>query len=208
MEDVAPIVMPCDHCGKVTAFKVHCKYNRDYTVDYVALDKAVWYLLECRRCGGPTLVERRTTQDFPPDEDPVTTTFILYPAKTELINLPEAVEKEYKGALKYQKSDPNACAVYVGRALDSLCRHENVPGKRLVEKLQNLITAKNLPAQLGTMADHLRELRNIGAHADGDDEVTMKDAPIMLDFLEAILEYLYVAPAKIAAVQDRLKKTP
>ncbi len=58
------------------------------------------------------------------------------------------------------------------------------------------------------MAHQIRQIRNLGAHADEDDEVTGADVPIMLDFLEAILEYLYVAPAKIAAVQVRLKKTP
>lgn len=47
----------------------------------------------------------------------------------------------------------------------------------------------------------------MGAH-DAEDTVTEEDVPIILDFLEAILEYLYVAPAKIAAVQARQKKPP
>ena len=38
------------------------------------------------------------------------------------------------------------------------------------------------------------------------DDVTEEDVPIILDFLEAILEYLYVAPAKVAALQVRLTK--
>lgn len=58
------------------------------------------------------------------------------------------------------------------------------------------------------MTHQIRQIRNLGAHADeDDDEVTEADAPLMLDFLTAILEYLYVAPAKIAAVQSRLNKT-
>jgi hypothetical protein len=46
----------------------------------------------------------------------------------------------------------------------------------------------------------VKELRNLGAH-DAEDEITEADVPIILDFLEAILEYLYVAPARVAAVQ-------
>ena len=46
----------------------------------------------------------------------------------------------------------------------------------------------------------VEELRNLGAH-DAEDEITEADVPIILDFLEAILEYLYVAPARVAAVQ-------
>jgi hypothetical protein len=54
------------------------------------------------------------------------------------------------------------------------------------------------------MAQQLRLIRNLGAHNAGD-EVTEEDVPIILDFLEAILEYLYVAPAKIEVVRQRLK---
>jgi hypothetical protein len=55
------------------------------------------------------------------------------------------------------------------------------------------------------MALHLKELRNLGAH-DAEDEVTQEDVPIIVDFLKAILEYLYIAPAKIEAVRARLNK--
>jgi uncharacterized protein DUF4145 len=134
---------------------------------------------------------------------------VLYPVpRAHLDNVPAAIEKEYRSARKYQNSDPNACAVYIGRTLDKICQHEKVKGNRLIDKLDNLIKEKNLPEQLGTMAHQIRQIRNLGAHANEEDEVTEADAPIMLDFLEAILEYLYVAPAKIFAVQARLKKTP
>ena len=43
----------------------------------------------------------------------------------------------------------------------------------------------------------------MGAHAVAD-EVRKEDVPIILEFIEAILEYLYVAPAKVAKVQVRL----
>ena len=62
-----------------------------------------------------------------------------------------------------------------------------------------------IPKTLTEMANQLKQLRNLGAH-DAEDEVTEEDVPIILDFLEVILEYLYVAPAKIAAVQARLNR--
>ena len=74
----------------------------------------------------------------------------------------------------------------------------------LAERLKNLANSGRIPQTLAEMAQQLRLLRNLGAH---DDEVTEEDVPIILDFLEAILEYLYVAPAKIAAVQARLDRT-
>jgi hypothetical protein len=41
-----------------------------------------------------------------------------------------------------------------------------------------------------------------------EEKVTEEDVTAMLDFVEAILEYLYVAPAKVAAVKASLSKTP
>jgi hypothetical protein len=54
------------------------------------------------------------------------------------------------------------------------------------------------------MASQLKQLRNLGAHA-GRDTVTEEDVPIMLDFVEAILEYLSVASAKLAIVRARFE---
>jgi hypothetical protein len=56
-------------------------------------------------------------------------------------------------------------------------------------------------------AHQLRKIRNFGAH-NAEYDLTEEDVPVILDFIEVILEYLYIAPAKIAAVQARLKKTP
>lgn len=56
------------------------------------------------------------------------------------------------------------------------------------------------------MAQKLREIRNLGAHASPSDEVKPADVPVIFDFADAIIEYLYRAPAKIAAVESRLAK--
>jgi hypothetical protein len=103
--------------------------------------------------------------------------------------------------------EPNAFAVMVGRTLETACNHENAQGRDLTTKLNHLASTGRIPKTLADMAHQLRQIRNLGAH-DAEDEVTEADVPIIQDFLEAILEFLYVAPAKIAAVQARLKKTP
>jgi hypothetical protein len=132
---------------------------------------------------------------------------ILYPVeKAPLTNLPETIGKRYKAALKAKNIEPSVCAVMIGRTLEAICNYENAPGKTLSEKLNNLVRLDRIPKTLAEMAHQLRQIRNLGAH-DAEDEVTEEDVPISLDFLEAILEYLYVAPAKIAAVQARLKST-
>jgi hypothetical protein len=43
----------------------------------------------------------------------------------------------------------------------------------------------------------------MGAHLT-EEEIFPEDVPVIIDFVEAILEYLYVAPAKICAMQEHL----
>ena len=135
-------------------------------------------------------------------------TDILYPSlKTPLSNLPPLVERRYQAALKVRNIAPSACALLVGRTLEAVCNHEKAVGRTLADKMNNLLTSNRIPKTLAEMAGQLRQIRNLGAH-DAQDEVIEEDVPIILDFVEAILEYLYVAPAKIAAVKARLKQTP
>ena len=131
----------------------------------------------------------------------------MYPGKTPLTGLPEKVEKRYLSALKVQDIDPSAFAIMIGRTLEAVCNHEQVPGNNLKQKIDNLIQSDRIPKPLSEMADQLRQIGNLGAH-DTEDDVTKEDVPIIRDFVDALLEYLYLAPAKIAAVQARLKKTP
>jgi len=62
---------------------------------------------------------------------------------------------------------------------------------------------RETPGRLAEMAQGLRLLRNIGAHADLG-EIVQSDVPILIDFCEAILEYIYRAPARITILQKRL----
>jgi hypothetical protein len=91
--------------------------------------------------------------------------------------------------------------------LEVVCLQEGATGKNLVERLTVLADSGRIPGPLAHMAQQLRQIRNLGAHA-ATDEVRAADVPVILEFGEAILEYLYRAPAKVAAVSDRLKAKP
>lgn len=214
--------MQCGHCGKLVVFEVRGEYaqNDAVLVESPYLDWqeiTTWRILECKWCKKPTLEETKTSYEWVDGPvysgmEPLSSVItILYPgaktAKTPLMNLPETIEKKYMAALKVQDIEPSACAVLVGRTLEAVCNYEKATGKTLSDKVNNLVSSDRIPRTLAEMAHQLRQIRNFGAH-DAEEEVTEEDVPIILDFLEAILEYLYVAPAKIAAVQARLKKTP
>jgi Domain of unknown function (DUF4145) len=200
------MIMLCGHCGNRTTLEKHGEYKtKEYKFDVVtkkgAVNEISWGLLRCVTCSKPTLVEYRVEEPeiFPEEK-------ILYPAaETPLPNLPQKVEKAYAAALSVRSIEPNACAVLVGRTLEAACNHEKAQGSTLAQKLNYLAQNGRIPNTLAEMALHLKELRNLGAH-DAEDEVTQEDVPIIVDFLKAILEYLYIAPAKIEAVRARLNK--
>jgi hypothetical protein len=131
-------------------------------------------------------------------------TTLLPSASTDNSALPGPVEKAYEAALAVRHVEPNAFAVLIGRMLEVVCLQEGATGKNLVERLTVLADSGRIPGPLAHMAQQLRQIRNLGAHA-ATDEVREADVPVISEFAEAILEYLYRAPAKVAAVSDRLK---
>jgi hypothetical protein len=86
----------------------------------------------------------------------------------------------------------------VGRTLEEICNHEKAPGKVLAEKIESLAASGRLPQVLADMVTNLRLLRNLAAHANENDyEIKEEDVPIIRDFIDTVLEYLYIAPEKI-----------
>lgn len=206
-------VLTCEHCGNRSKMDVRAEYAEkladvdEATNNFIAGYTTQWRLLQCPVCSKPTLQQRLwNTFELDYNDVPIVTTTILYPAASRrLVGLPTKVGKEYEAALKVRNISPPACAVLAGRTLEVLCTLEGAEGRTLVQRLDSLAKADKIPGPLAQMAQHLRQIRNLGAHPD-EDEVTTEDVNVIIDFLEAILEYVYVAPARVAAVEARLKK--
>ncbi len=203
-----PQDVKCGHCRNNTVWKLHDQYNLDE--EYALGTQEVYQVrgyctFMCSTCLRPTLLLTIGAFSVVDAEWLGVSTKVLYPQPlSQLDNLPEAVENRYNAALKVRYVEPNSFAVMAGRTLETACNHENAQGKDLAAKLNYLANKDRIPQTLAEMAHQLRQLRNLGAH-DADDEINEADVPIILDFLEAILEYLYVAPAKVEALKNRLK---
>jgi Domain of unknown function (DUF4145) len=205
------IVQRCGHCGNTTAFTIAAAGSQPSLI--TAQEKetttwTTWRVLLCSTCAQPTL--ERDVQETkgaigsaPPARSE--TPEVLYPVErsTRWQHIPPAVQEMYTEALKVEKVSPRSCAVMAGLALEAICTVEQAKGTSLAERLNNLAQSERIPHTLVGMAQHLRYFRNISAHAM-EEKVTEADVPILLYFVEAILEYLYVAPATIQAVQARL----
>jgi Domain of unknown function (DUF4145) len=227
----------CGHCGNIGNCKIRASYNYDISCEAPDnYEQRIWLLLQCSACSRPLLFEITNFEEkriedlskFPfmeimfsngMSQDPVSPDLfenysmdnhILYPLEKSLsYSLPDEVRSAYSSALKVKYVEPNAFAVMIGRTLEVMCHHENANGKVLADKIKSLADSERIPQTLADMARQLRILRNSAVHADKDKlDIKEEDVQIIHEFAEAILEYLYIAPGKVADLQDRIDGKP
>lgn len=73
------------------------------------------------------------------------------------------------------------------------------------DRLNWLVSQGLLPQVLGQMGHINRIFRNWGAH-DAEIDVESEDIEMVDEFFRAIVEYLYVAPAKVDRIQKLINQ--
>jgi Domain of unknown function (DUF4145) len=122
-------------------------------------------LLVCPACEGVTLRAYFWADDLESEGD--VRFDILYPSETRLPpGLPSVVHKAFLSALKVKPIDANGFGVLIGRVIEQVCVDRGASGKFLSDKLEDLAKRGEIPRNLVSVAEQLRELRNVGAHVD------------------------------------------
>lgn len=195
----------CGHCDNKTPMTIINQYSQ---IKHYCDDKSntdwnegiLWELCLCPACEGLNL-RRAFYHEF---ADPLPEYEIVFPSRDKpILGLPSEINKSYNAALKVRSIDSNAFAVLLGRVLDKICIDKKANGDSLHKRLLSLAEDGVIPQQLADMAHQLRQLRNIGAHADLG-ELTPIEVPVLEDLCRALLEYVYTAPALIRQVQSRI----
>ncbi len=192
----------CNNCGKKSSMVVQDTTNASIFGDEDFPHDFVLQFLTCPACNKMNITMY--------DEDSASDT-VIYPPKPrsietkELLGLPPAIEDAYKIAQQVREIDTNLLGVQLGRILDLICIDKNAKGDSLFERIRYLTDQGELPKRLAEMANQLRALRNIAAHADAG-SLTSAEIPILDKLCEVILEYLYHAPKLIEQVEQRLAK--
>ncbi len=205
-------VMLCGHCGNKTRMEIVTTYtktnmyephpygsyeNGGPDIPYETFSK--WSLALCPVCSKMTL-----TSFFTSDFHEYPETEILYPTTEEHIEgLPPEIDKSYRAALSVRNIDSNAFGVLMRRLLEKICIDRAASGRNLVSKLDSLAEKGEIPERLATMADQVRMLGNIGAHADAG-ELTPVEVPVLEALCKALLEYIYTAPKLIDQVSAQI----
>jgi hypothetical protein len=171
----------CDHCGNVT-FKIWITSHKVKNSE----QKLVEYkLYKCQICED-VILQKESTQIWPP-------------AVEFSSEVPERIRKIYEEARNVRKRSSSSFVVQIRRALEAVTKERNAEGKDLFNKIEWLIQQGQLPPVFGKMSQISRKIANLGAH-DAETDVQPNDADIVDEFFRAIIEYIYIAPAKVDRV--------
>ncbi len=200
--------LDCRHCGNVAPMRCPGAVSDTQTEEQdfgpPVEHGMIYEVLICPKCEEPS-IRQGHWHDGMEDEDDWHGT-IIYPSEpTRVAGLPNEVEREFVAAQKVATVSPNAYAVLLGRVLDVVCDDRNAVGDTLHQRLVDLANRDEIPTNLADMAHKLRQLRNVGAHANLG-TITNDEVPVLEALCRAVLEYVYAAPQLVAQVESRLQK--
>ena len=163
----------------------------------------IYEVLSCPKCDQVTIRSGFWHDGMEPEDWRAK---VIYPSERQRIEgLPSAVEKEFRAAEQVSTISANAYAVLLGRVLDVVCDDRKATGKTLHERLSDLAARHEIPKNLAEMAHKLRQLRNVGAHADLG-ALTDQEVPVLAALCRAVLEYVYSAPKLVERVEKLVEK--
>ncbi len=207
------MIIECPYCESKVDGKVigeHISGNDDEPYQFKVI------LMECPVCEN-SLVGCQELIDVGPDGEEWISGNRLWPDPTSHINwiIPDIVRRSLEEANKcYSAKAYSACAVMSGRALEGICIIHGTKSKILSRGLKELLETKVIDDRLFQWGEALRVLRNLGAHAT-EEKILKEDARDLLDFVNAICDYVFVLTDKFnefmkrqAEKREKAEKTP
>jgi hypothetical protein len=202
-------IIPCPHCGNETTQEVIFETSISETF-YLSSDPddscdfdITYYLTKCITCNSLSLFY---DAEFYDNQGNLSEATLCYPEHKKLgIEIPSTVANTYREASRIRNISSEAFAVMIRRGLEFLCQDKKAKGETLKNQLEDLGSKGIIPNTLVEMGDALRFLGNIGAHATNY-KIDRTEIKVMDDFFLAMLEYVYIAPAKLTQLKESIKK--
>lgn len=160
-------------------------------------------LLECPVCNSPMLTFQEMEQVGPDDfewSDPRR----MYPADREVsYEVPGPIRRSFAEALVCANAGAHLAAVIMcRRTLEGLAHHHLPKVRNLALAIEDLHSRGVIDDRLKAWAEALRKDGNLAAH-DPEAAITKEDASDILDFTEAILEYVFVLHDRFESFRTR-----
>lgn len=183
---IADMLVDCTRCrARIEAQEVAEFIGYDKEVDF----EVRYAFLKCPSCNEPLL----TFQWRPEEELPWDSPRRLYPTSRRLsIQVPSPLRRSFREAISCQESGLFlATALMCRRTLECVCIHHLGAVRNLSSALEKLHEANVIDDRLFEWANALRDDGNLAAH-DLEVQISAKDAEDLVDFTEAILDYVFV----------------
>ncbi len=121
-------------------------------------------------------------------------------------DIPEIARNSLTEARVCYKAKAYAASVVMsGRTLEGVCKHYLGKSKNLAGDLKRLKEMGIIDDRLAQWSEELRKHRNIGAHAT-DEKVSKEDSKDLLDFVNAICDYVFVLTERFNKFMERKAK--
>jgi hypothetical protein len=212
-----PVIL-CYHCGNRTPHEEIGSHEAQLLFEQVDekrfLEPYVFRTLACGTCRGLSLFGAFKLELEQETKGPEHLRR-LYPRGPEItpeqhtvspaMPVPAPVRRAYTDAWPLRHLNPAAFANQVRRCLEFVCEDKGASGRTLANKLRDLATRAVFPAELAVVADLLREVGNIGSHASAR-EIDVWDAELIDELFCLILRYVYLGPAHLQRMRERLQK--
>ncbi len=163
-------------------------------------EPAIYTVARCETCNEILVY---TDHEYLGDDSDTPFGDLQFPKQSALTDsVPEAVRSVYKEAVLVRNLSPTAYVILARRVLEEICTERGVKENNLASALAKLAEANVIPKTLSDATTLIRLVGNAGAHASGT-KITAPQVWAIDDFIKAIIEYLYVAPAKIGEFKKR-----
>lgn len=211
-------LLECATCGNFVRHSLEHKYVADTLVDQLddgtkVYEPFTWLSYSCTTCGALNIYGDHLDlgNDFSARKE--LKDYRLYPRGALILPpkhmlspqtpVPENILKLYEEVWPIRHKAPSAFVGQIRRLLEYICDDQGATGKTLFKKLESLAGKGVFPGYIENITDMLRLVGNIGAHAT-DAQLDTWDAAHIDDFFRFVVEYVYIAPAKLRRMSERL----
>lgn len=204
-------IIKCFHCGNETLMHLKGEYQwgssnvkyDDYNFNYR------YEMFACPVCHKATLRETYGDETMmEPNHNGEMEWYnkktILFPVNNiESSSIPLKVKESFEAALKTKEIDKNICLIALRRTLELILKDKGATKWGLKDKIEEIAEKGLLPDTLKEASSLTKILGDSAAH-DKNLEIDQHDVESMSEFVEFIIEYLYIVPDKINTYKERL----
>ena len=193
----------------------HCRIARPlmsrYPLNHHPSDEnALWAVYVCSSCNNVVTAKGYRVLNGPTYVDET------FPrAKSVAEELPEPARKYLEQAYRTIGDAPDAAAMVASSSVDAMLKSKGFKGKEetLYQRIDQAVEDRVLTEDMGKWAHHVRFVSNYPRHADDKDpHVSPEQARIVVDFADALGEFLFVLPSRaekaIRASKKRKEEPP